>query len=229
MPHPPSDEFAPETDARTAAEARAYTGHVDDTLYEKLWPWLWPKGSRPNVWAVIDCARDPLAWSTLYASTLLRECLYAGTLSPKLERVAPYLVQLEFADPQTIRLLNRSWGQSWGIFLRCGATMKTLRKHLRKFLRVTGPAGKPLVFRYYDPRVMRVFLPTCSGTQLDELFGPIDCISCEEGDPDRMFEFRLDDQRRKLLTSEVALEACLRIGPELRAIAAAALALEKTR
>jgi len=123
------------------------------TPYDLLWPRLWPKGARPNVWAIIDCARDPKAWSTLYSSTLLRECLYAGALHPQLERVAPYLVQLEFGDAQTERLLSRAWGNSWGIFLRCGASMPSLRKHLRKFLRVTGPHNKHLVFRYYDPRV----------------------------------------------------------------------------
>jgi hypothetical protein len=196
--------------------------------YELLWPWLWPKGDRPNVWAIIDCARDPQAWSTLYASTLQRECLYAGALSPKLERIAPYLVQLEFGDPQTMRLLNRAWGRSWGIFLRCGATMKTLRKHLRKFLRVTGPKGKPLVFRYYDPRVMRAFLPTCSTMQLEQLFGPIECIFCEDADPDRMFEFRLDESPRTLLTAEVGLEASLMVSPRMRAIAAAALSEKKS-
>lgn len=181
------------------------------------------------MWVIIDCARDPQAWSTLYASTLLRECLYAGALPPKLERVAPYLVQLEFGDPQTIRLVNRCWGQSWGIFLRCGTTIKTLRKHLRKFLRVTGPMGKPLVFRYYDPRVMRVFLPTCSTNQLEQIFGPIECISCENRDPDRLLEFQLDQNRQNVLTSEVALGVGLRISPLLRSIAQSVVPAKKVR
>ena len=173
--------------------------------YDLLWPLLWPKGARPNVWTIIDCARDPQAWSTLYSSTLQRECLYEGALHPKLERVAPYLVQLEFEDAQSMRMINRSWGNSWGIFLKSGATMTSLRKHLRKFLRVTGPGGKALVFRYYDPRVMRVFLPTCSGGQLDQIFGPIECIVSEDGSAGAMIEFRLDDGRQRLESSIIDL------------------------
>ena len=173
--------------------------------YDLLAPRLWPQGDRPNVWAVLDCARDEMVWSTLYASTMPYECLYAGALHPKLERAAPYLVQLEFDDRQTIRLLNRSWGQNWGIFLRAGLSMTPLRKHLRTFLRVTGPMGKPLVFRYYDPRVMRVFLPTCSARQLDQLFGPIECIVTEDASARQLLEFRLDGQRQRLQTAQVEL------------------------
>jgi len=178
---------------------------MPNTPYDLLWPRLWPKGARPNVWAIIDCARDPQAWSTLYSSTLLRECLYAGSLHPQMERVAPYLVHLEFGDSQTIRLLSRSWGNSWGIFLRCGSSMPSLRKHLRKFLRVTGPKGAPLVFRYYDPRVARVFLPTCSAMQLDQLFGPIESIFAEDDSPEHLLEFSVDDARQNLQTSKIIL------------------------
>ena len=179
---------------------------MSNNSYDLLWPRLWPKGARPNVWAIVDGARDPQVWSTLYSSTLERECLYAGSLHPQMERVAPYLVHLEFGDAQTMRLLSRSWGNSWGIFLRCGSTMNSLRKHLRKFLRVTGPQNKHLVFRYYDPRVMRVFLPTCSATQLDQIFGPIECIFAEDDTADNVLEFTIDEQRQKLLTSAVALD-----------------------
>ncbi len=31
----------------------------------------------------------------------------------------------------------------------------------------------PLVFRYYDPRVLRVYLPTCSPAEFARFFGPI--------------------------------------------------------
>ena len=175
--------------------------------YDLLAPRLWPKGNRRDVWAVYDCARDPQVWSSLYASSLQRECLYAGALHPALERVAPYLVQLELDDRHTIKMLNRGWGQSWGIFLKSGTSAESLRKHLRKFLRVRGPGGKTLVFRYYDPRVMRIFLPTCSGPQLDELFGPIDCIASEDANPAQMIEFKLDPRRQRLESEYVALTA----------------------
>jgi hypothetical protein len=175
------------------------------SAYQKLCGRLWPKGARPDIWAVVDGARDPQVWWSVRKSSLWNECLYAGSLSAELERAAPYLVQLEFDEPQTMRLLNRGWGKSWGILLRSGTSLKALRKHLRRFLLVSGPGGKSMLFRYYDPRVMRAFLPTCSATQLDELFGPVECIATEASRADRMIEFRLDPVRQRLERSDVAL------------------------
>ena len=170
------------------------------TPYDTLEPLLWPKGSRPNVWSVLDGARDRDVWATLYASTMPRECLYAGSLHPALERAAPYLVQLEHDDRQTIRLINRAWGNSWGIFLTADGGLGAMRKHLRKLLKVTGPSGKRLLFRYFDPRVTRVFLPTCSTPQLDEWFGPVQAVLCEGEEDDEVLQFRIDPARRKLET-----------------------------
>jgi hypothetical protein len=173
--------------------------------YEKLCRRLWPAGARRNIWAVLDGARDPQVWWMIDKSSLFHECLYAGALSTQLERAAPHLVQLEFDDSQTMRLLNRAWGRSWGILLRSDTNLKELRKHLRRFLLVGGPGGKQLVFRYYDPRVMRVFLPTCTGSQLDELFGPIECIATEGSSAGQMLEFRLDPGRKRLESTEIEL------------------------
>ena len=47
-----------------------------------------------------------------------------------------------------------------------------MRRHLRRFLTVTDEQRRRLYFRYYDPRVLRVFLPACDGSQLQQLFGP---------------------------------------------------------
>jgi hypothetical protein len=33
--------------------------------------------------------------------------------------------------------------------------------------------GTPFYFRYYDPRVLRVYLPTCNASELQILFGPV--------------------------------------------------------
>lgn len=64
-------------------------------------------------------------------------------------------------------------------------------KHLRKILVVTGDDGNEMYFRYYDPRVLRVFLPTCEPVQLREFFGPIDAFIAEDGSGN-MLEFRMN-------------------------------------
>ena len=192
------------SDEKLASPSAADSVH-GATAYEKLARHLWPKGARPNIWAVLDGARDPQVWWTINKSSLDSECLYSGSLSLELERAAPYLVQLEFDEPQTMRLLNRGWGQSWGILLRSNTGLKALRKHLRRFLLVGGPGGKNFVFRYYDPRVMRPFLPSCSAPQLDEFFGPMEGIATESWNANRMIEFNLDSDRTTLETEEIDL------------------------
>ena len=48
-----------------------------------------------------------------------------------------------------------------------------------------GPDDEALYFRFYDPRVLESFLPTCSEEQLDEFFGSLTALgvwrSAEEG------------------------------------------------
>ena len=48
-----------------------------------------------------------------------------------------------------------------------------MERHFRRLLRVTGPGGKLLLFRYYDPRVLAAFLPTTDARQRAQIFGPL--------------------------------------------------------
>jgi len=153
---------------------------------------LWPERSAPDLWMIVDGARDPRIYPSLANSALEYCCLYAGQLPPPLVRVAPYLVQLDFGSRHTLALLERAWGNSWGVFFRWHETMQRVRRHLRQFLRVRGPGGNFLVFRYYDPRVLRLYLPTCDDEELRTLFGPIRAWYMEDQDPARVLDCRRD-------------------------------------
>lgn len=100
-------------------------------------------------------------------------CLYAGELEPDVEEVAPYLVRLVAEDSFTVWLLDSIGNKPWGIFCRAPSTLRELRKHFRQFLIVKGPDGENLYFRFYDPRVLAVFLPTCEDDQVAYLFGSV--------------------------------------------------------
>jgi hypothetical protein len=47
---------------------------------------------------------------------------------------------------------------------------------------VKDEAGRRLVFRFYDPRVLRVYLPTCRPAETDEFFGPVHEMLMESED-----------------------------------------------
>ncbi len=127
-----------------------------------------------GLYAVLDAARDPRVLTLLGDTHLPFRSLYDGALGEQLGTVAPYLVQLPRGEDFLSLLVDEAWGDSWGVFLRCTAVdLRELRRHLRRFLRVRDESGKTLLFRWYDPRVLRAFLPACTPEEAEQFFGPI--------------------------------------------------------
>ena len=168
---------------------------MNQSLLARIEEQLWPKGERRDIWMILDAARDRRIFRMLLESHFDYSCLYSGTLPPALEIVAPYLVQLEFEDRYTRRLIEQAWGNSWGVFLRSNTRMDKLRRHLRGFLVVRDPKGESLVFRYYDPRVLRVYLPTCTREELRTVFGPVECFWTEAENTETLLEFKFDQAK----------------------------------
>jgi hypothetical protein len=102
-------------------------------------------------------------------------------------------------------LLAHSWGESWGIYVVSGAQLSDLQRHFRRFLRVQDESGKTLIFRYYDPRVLRPYLPTCTPAELQTVFGPVTRFVLEGRTPNVLLDYRRDD-RGGLLAAETAVE-----------------------
>jgi hypothetical protein len=90
-------------------------------------------------------------------------------------------------------LLISGWGRAWGIWLVSSAPLDDVRRHLRRFLKVSDERGRQLLFRYYDPIVLTAFLPTCTASELAELFGPIDAFLVESATTRELTELWFDD------------------------------------
>lgn len=147
------------------------------------------------VYAVLDGASaDPLL-DLLHDFEPEHECLYSGELEPDMLETAPYLVKLEPGSPMLTQILEQGWGHHWGIFIRAEheVSMRDVRKHLRSLFLVRDPDDQVLYFRYYDPRVMRVFLPTCSSEELKAMFGPLMTILFEGQNPQMLVVNGLDE------------------------------------
>ena len=71
--------------------------------------------------------------------------------------------------------------------------LAALWRHLRAQVMVYGPNLDPMYFRYYDPRVLRSFLPTCTPRQLAEFFGPVGFFIAEDEEPVRAHAWSLAD------------------------------------
>jgi hypothetical protein len=100
-------------------------------------------------------------------------CLFPGELSPDMAEVAPYLVHLQADSPFTEWVLAEGWGKHWGSFAMSKSDFSAMRNHLRKFIRIRDEKGKLLYFRFYDPRVLGKYLPTCTNEELKTFFGEI--------------------------------------------------------
>lgn len=143
---------------------------------------LMPK--QGEAFVILDAARAGRVLRVLKATNLEHRILYEGQIDPLIAEVAPYLVRLPRGSGDTRRLVDAAWGNSWGVFFHSLADLDPLRRHLRGFLTVLTEKKKKLLFRFYDPRVLRPYLPSCTPAELHTFFGPIDQFVLEgEDDP----------------------------------------------
>ena len=155
-----------------------------------------------NTFAVLDGASVPGLTDKLDQWQPEFVCLYRGELKPDLAEVAPYLVRLDPGTEITEWILSKGWGNHWGIFAIADADLPVMRQHLRRLLTVYDEKGKPLLFRFYDPRVMRVYLPTCNSEELTAIFGPVASYILEDESSKISVRFRSADGK---LTIQQAL------------------------
>jgi len=131
-------------------------------------------GTQPQpLFALLDAARDPKVLGILRNCDQQYQSLYEGDEGEELAEFAPYLVELPSRSALVQTLVREGWGKSWGIFLTSTSSFKEVRRHFRHFLFVQAEDGRELYFRFYDPRVLRVFLPTCTLQETSEFFGPV--------------------------------------------------------
>ncbi len=151
---------------------------VPESLNLHLWSLTqeYPGG---RLCALLDGARDERIYPTVVRSGVDYRSLYRADVPEVLAESAPYLVELEDGTPFTQWLLHTGWGQSWGIYLIATETLDELRDHFRQFLSAEDEDGKPFFFRFYDPRVLRLYLPACTADELVLFFGPVRLFGVE--------------------------------------------------
>jgi hypothetical protein len=138
-----------------------------------------------DAYAIVDAARAGRVLRLLKSTNLEHRILYEGQVDPLIAEVAPYLVRLPRGSQEARRLVDAAWGNAWGVFLSSKADLEPLRRHLRNFLTVQTEKKKKFLFRFYDPRVLRPYLPSCTELELQTFFGPIDQYVIEAEDPDQ--------------------------------------------
>lgn len=150
-----------------------------------------------SVFAIFDGASVKNLIKNLYQHEPEFCCLYRGQLEPDTATVAPYLVRLEPDAEFTQWVMGEGWGVHWGVFVLSAADLRTLRNHFREFLRVELPDRRQVLFRFYDPRVLRCFLPSCNAEELAKFFGPVQALVAEGESPELGLRFTVAGDKLK--------------------------------
>ncbi len=155
---------------------------------------------------ILDPARDGNGMHRFFEKGVLKkDCLYTDKDLAQ-ESFAPFLFQLnEEAHLEFFRLINENWEDSWGSFIELRGTYENALRHLRGLTDARIQNGHKVYFRYYDPRVLRIFLPTCSSQQIIEFFGPVSRFICVDEDP--KFAVVFENKQGSLITDRVPTES----------------------
>ncbi len=166
-----------------------------ERILDHLWRYT---AEQPDLkfYTILDGARSEKIYPALKEYSVNHKCLfvahqllYGGRLPHVLAMAAPYLVELRPGDLFTKWVISRGWGNSWGIFLASTSTLSILSRHFRRFIMVKTEEDEKFYFRYYDPRVLRTYLPTCSKTELKFLFEEVRLFIAEEEGGRRLIEY----------------------------------------
>jgi hypothetical protein len=98
-------------------------------------------------------------------------CLFTGEAETKYWALAPYLVAVDAGLLEW--MIQTVWKAPWGVFVLSKTTIDGLQEHLRRFLMVRLPDGEHWYFRYYDPRILKIYLSNCEPLELQRFFGPV--------------------------------------------------------
>jgi pSer/pThr/pTyr-binding forkhead associated (FHA) protein len=132
-----------------------------------------------RLFALVDGARDvELAFDARQMGSSLYT-VFSGEQASALAHVGPVVVTLDSPMPFLERWVDKA-GAHVGVLFQTPAGLDDVCAHLRDIFVVTDEEGQEYFFRFYDPRVLRTFLPTCTPTELSEFFTPITRWICED-------------------------------------------------
>lgn len=131
------------------------------------------------------------------------ECLFQGNAKESLQYVAPFLFSFDKDSEFGKWVINEGLGNSWGVFIQSYLPMLELLKLMRKLLIVDSENQEQFYFRFYDPRVFNIVLPTFGNEQLKYFFGEINYFLVESDKDMILNRFWLENY--ELHTSKIDL------------------------
>ncbi len=156
-----------------------------------------------RLFGLLDSAREETILAALVDGVDC-ESLYRGTKNEKHFGKAPFLVHFAPGCKLFYQLVSRGWGDSWGVVFASREPFGNLLEHFQRFVlarRQFGEDQDVFFFRFYDPRVLRAYLPTCTESEIGLLFGPVRRFYVESEGGDAVLVF---DRQERSARSDVS-------------------------
>jgi len=156
-----------------------------------------------KLYGIVDSARNEEVFRYLILGNVKYKSLFEGTMDIQSFVVSGFLVECKKDSLLFQWLTTEAWGNSSCIFFTSKSSFEELFHHFQQFNRVKLEDDKVVLFRYYDPRVLRKLLPEYNEIELDTFFGDVQSFFAESEDPDiiDVFQKRTKDGKTVLLTS----------------------------
>lgn len=133
----------------------------------------WCRAQTLPLWLVLDAAQGDPAREALFGSGRRYRSLYNGEAAEAFRAVAPYLVRAPATSRFVEAAVTRGWANHWGVWALADVPFAALRRHLRRFVKVELPGEGAALFRFYDPRVLAVYLSSAAPGDVARFFGPV--------------------------------------------------------
>jgi hypothetical protein len=142
-----------------------------------------------SLYGVVDAAQDvDFALDAERRFGLPMRMLFKGEAAQYMREVAPYLIPIPL-DSEYLDAWAKRWGRNVGILLTSAADPNTVLRHLREIFVVKDEAGQEYFFRFYDPRVLRPYLPVCTAEEIRQFLGPIRVLLVEGSETGSLLRF----------------------------------------
>jgi len=193
----PLPKEAPEKKAETGVVRLIQVNKidVDDGPPMPVYEFLLEQAEKDQseLFGIIDSARNEDVFRHLIIGNVKYKSLFEGTMDEQSYGVSGFIVECKKESALFKWMTTEAWGDSCCIFFTSKASFDELFKHFQKFNRVYLEGDEVVLFRYYDPRVLRVYLPTCNRGEVEVFFGELKAFYAEGEDIKLICEFKKSD------------------------------------
>ena len=126
-----------------------------------------------QLYGIVDSARNDEVFRYLVTGDVKYKSLFEDTMDVQSYGVSGFLVECEKESPLFQWMTTEAWGDNCSVFFISKSSFDDLFSHFQKFNRVYLEGDDVVLFRYYDPRVLRTYLPTCNRDEIETFFGKV--------------------------------------------------------